>query len=121
VKGIQSENIVSTMNILLYSSDKPRAKAVRARPANFAARSGDDNLWPYERVIREANPLGVMCSYNDFDGVQSRQPLLLTDVLRREWASRLCRQRQRRGGISRHQHHVATDYKDAVRNPSWPA
>ncbi|MEU6426843.1 glycoside hydrolase family 3 C-terminal domain-containing protein [Microbispora sp. NPDC046973] len=40
----------------------------------------------FERVVRQARPATVMCSYNRLNGVHASQNRwLLTDVLRREW------------------------------------
>jgi beta-glucosidase len=43
-------------------------------------------LRAFERVVKEANPLAIMCSYNRLNGIcASQNKLLLTDVLRKEW------------------------------------
>ncbi|SDZ47982.1 glycoside hydrolase family 3 C-terminal domain-containing protein [Herbiconiux ginsengi] len=43
-------------------------------------------LRAFERVIRDAHPWTVMCSYNRINGVlASQNKFLLTDVLRRDW------------------------------------
>lgn len=43
-------------------------------------------LYPFRRVIREARPMGVMSSYNDWDGVPvTASRYFLTDLLRHEY------------------------------------
>jgi len=85
VKGIQSQNIVSTMkHFAIYSNNKGgREGRARTDPQVSPHEVKMIHLWPYERVIREANPLGVMSSYNDYDGVPiTGSHYYLTDVLR---------------------------------------
>src|SRR5208282_3510646 len=71
VKGMQGERIVSTMKHFCIYSDNIGAREGYARvdPQCSPREAEMIQLWPYERVIREANPLGVMSSYNDYDGV----------------------------------------------------
>lgn len=43
-------------------------------------------LYPFRRVIRESQPMGVMSSYNDWDGVPvTSSRYFLTDLLRHEY------------------------------------
>ena len=68
-------------------------------------------------MIRAANPLGVMASYNDYDGVPIEGiPYYLTDILRKRMGFK--------GYVVSdsdaveylaEKHHTAADYKDAVR------
>src|SRR5581483_4471182 len=43
-------------------------------------------LATFRRAVRDAGALGVMASYNDYDGIpMEANPLFLTDILRHEW------------------------------------
>jgi beta-glucosidase len=47
------------------------------------------HLWPWERLVREGELLGVMSSYNDYDGVPvSGSREFLVDRLRKQWGFR---------------------------------
>jgi beta-glucosidase len=119
VKGMQSQGIVSTMKHFCIYSDNIGAREGYARvdPRCPPREAELLHLWPYERVIREANPLGVMCSYNDYDGVPiAGSHYYLTDVLRTRFGFK--------GYVVSdsdavkylwEKHHVAADYKEAVR------
>jgi beta-glucosidase len=119
VKGMQSQGIVSTMKHFCIYSDNIGAREGYARvdPQCSPRESEMIQLWPYERVIREANPLGVMCSYNDYDGVPIEgSHYYLTDVLRTRFGFK--------GYVVSDsdaveylwkKHRVAADYKEAVR------
>jgi beta-glucosidase len=119
VKGIQSENIVSTMkHFAIYSNNKgAREGHARTDPQASPREVEMIHFWPYERVIREANPLGVMSSYNDYDGIPvTGSHYYLTDVLRTRMGFK--------GYIVSDsgsvedlagKHHVAANYKEAVR------
>jgi len=119
VKGMQSQRIVSTMKHFCIYSDNIGAREGYARvdPQCSPREAEMLQLWPYERVIREANPLGVMSSYNDYDGVPIEgSHYYLTDVLRTRFGFK--------GYVVSDsdaveylwkKHHVAGDYKDAVR------
>ena len=119
VKGMQSQGIVSTMkHFCIYSNNKGAREGYARTDPHLALRDTEMiHLWPYERVIREANPLGVMSSYNDYDGVPiTGSHYYLTDVLRTRFGFK--------GYVVSDsdaveylfkKHHVAKDYKDAVR------
>lgn len=118
VKGMQSRGIVSTMKHFCIYSDNIGAREGLARtdPQCSPREAEMIQLWPYERVIREAKPLGVMCSYNDYDGVVIEgSHYYLTDVLRTRFGfkgyvvsdSDAVEYLQKK-------HHVAASYKEAV-------
>jgi beta-glucosidase len=119
VKGMQGEGVVSTMKHFCIYSDNEGAREGFARdnPRVPPREAEMIHLWPYERVIREANPLGVMCSYNDYDGVPIEgSHYFLTDVLRTRFGFK--------GYVVSDsdavkylwiKHHVAATYKEAVR------
>ena len=119
VRGMQSQHIVSTMKHFCIYSDNIGAREGFSRldPQCGPREAEMLQLWPYERVIREADPLGVMCSYNDYDGVVIEgSHYYLTDVLRTRFGfhgyvvsdSDAVEYLERK-------HHVAADYKEAVR------
>ena len=119
VTGIQSQRIVSTMkHFCVYSNDKgAREWNARTDPEISPREVEMIHLWPYERVIREANPLGVMCSYNDYDGIPiAGSHYYLTDVLRTRFGFKGYVVSDS-GAVEflASKHHVAADYKDAVR------
>src|SRR5258706_5577412 len=119
VQGIQSENVVAIRKrFAIYSNNKGASEGhARTDPQASPREVEMIHLWPYERVIREANPLGVMCSYNDYDGIPiAGSHYYLTDVLRTRMGFK--------GYIVSDsgsvedlagKHHVAANYKEAVR------
>lgn len=83
--GIQSQKVVSTMkHFAIYSDNKgAREGFSRVDPQCGPREAENIHLWPFERVIRAANPLGVMVSYNDYDGVPIQgSAYYLTEILR---------------------------------------
>jgi len=85
VKGIQSKKVVSTMkHYAIYSNNKgAREGNSRCDPQCGQREAEYIHLWAFERVIKNANPLGVMAAYNDYNGI----PIIgsnyyLTKVLR---------------------------------------
>lgn len=119
VLGIQSQGVVSTMkHFAVYSNNKGAREGLARTDPQIAPREMEMlHLWPYERVIRAANPLGVMSSYNDYDGIPiTGSSYFLTDVLRGRMGFQ--------GYVVSDsdaveylfsKHHVAATYKDAVR------
>jgi beta-glucosidase len=119
VNGMQSQNIVSTMkHFCIYASDiGAREGSARTDPQIPLREAEMIHLWPYERVIREANPLGVMCSYNDYDGIPiAGSHYYLTDVLRTRMGFKGYVVSDS-GAVEdlAGKHHVAANYKEAVR------
>ncbi|HZL44119.1 MAG TPA: glycoside hydrolase family 3 N-terminal domain-containing protein [Verrucomicrobiae bacterium] len=119
VNGMQAQQIVSTMkHFCIYASDiGAREGHARTDPQIPAREAEMIHLWPYERVIREANPLGVMSSYNDYDGSPiTGSAYFLTDVLRKRFGFRgyVVSDSDAVEFLER-KHHVAASYKEAVR------
>lgn len=119
VKAMQAQKVVSTLKHFAVYADNKGAREAYARvdPQCGWHEAQNIHLWPFERVIKGASPLGVMSSYNDYDAspVQS-SAFFLQDILRRqmgfqgyvvsdslavEWLSE--------------KHRTAKDPKDAVR------
>jgi len=119
VRGMQSQHVVSTMKHFCIYADNEGAREGYARdnPRCPPREAEMLHLWPYERVIREANPLGVMCAYNDYDGVPIEgSPYYLTEVLRKRFGFKgyVVSDSEAVEYLAK-KHHTATDMKDAVR------
>ncbi|RAJ79159.1 beta-glucosidase [Chitinophaga dinghuensis] len=119
VNGIQSQGVASTLkHFAVYSIPKGgRDGNARTDPHVAPREMHQLYLYPFRRVIQEAKPMGVMSSYNDWDGEPvTGSYYFLTQLLRKEF------------GFDGYvvsdsdaveyiysKHHVAVDYKDAVR------
>ncbi|MGW6749680.1 glycoside hydrolase family 3 C-terminal domain-containing protein [Streptomyces sp. NPDC055006] len=84
VNGLQAEGVGASLKHFAVNNqetDRMTVSAdVDARPLR------EIYLAPFRRVVTEANPWTVMCSYNRINGVHASQNRwLLTDVLRGEW------------------------------------
>jgi beta-glucosidase len=119
VLGIQAEGVASTLKHYAgYSVPKGgRDGNARTDPHIAPRELFNMYLYPYERIIREAHPMGVMSSYNDWDGMPvTGSYYFLTQLLRKKF------------GFDGYvvsdsdaveflftKHHVAKDSADAVR------
>ena len=119
VLGVQSEGVASTLkHFAVYSVPKGgRDGNARTDPHVAPRELFNLYLYPYERIIKEAHPLGVMSSYNDWDGMPiTASYYFLTELLRKQF------------GFDGYvvsdsdavefiftKHHVAKDSTDAVR------
>ncbi len=117
--GIQGQGVASTLkHFAVYSVPKGgRDGSVRTDPHVAPRELYEIYLYAFRRVIQEAHPLGVMSSYNDWDGVPiTGSYYFLTELLRQKF------------GFDGYvvsdsdaveylftKHHVAVTYKDAVR------
>ena len=118
--GLQENfQVASTAkHFAIYSAPKGgREWMVRTDPKTGLRETHDLFLYPFRRVVGEAGLLGIMSSYNDYDGVPvSGSSHYLIDLLRKEYGFR--------GYVVSDsdaleylwsKHHVAADYKEAVR------
>jgi beta-glucosidase len=88
VRGIQDQHVVSTLkHFAVYSVPKGgRDGDARTDPEVTWREVEQVFLHPFRKAVRDAGALGVMVSYNDYDGIPvEANPFLLIDVLRKEW------------------------------------
>jgi beta-glucosidase len=118
-RGIQSEGVASTLkHFAVYSIPKGgRDGSARTDPHVAPKEMHQLYLYPFRRVITEAKPLGVMSSYNDWDGEPvTGSHYFLTELLRKEYGFNGYVVSDSRAVEFLHsKHHVATDFKDATR------
>lgn len=117
-RAMQAEGIASTLKHFAVYSDNNGAREGMARtdPQIPEREMRDLLLYPFRHVLDSVEVLGVMSSYNDYDGVPiSGSRYWLTDVLRDKFKFK--------GYVVSDsdaleylysKHHVAGDFKDAV-------
>ena len=87
-RGIQEEHVVSTLkHFAVYSVPQGgRDGEARTNPQVTWREVETVFLAPFRRAVRDGGALGVMASYNDYDGVPiEANKLFLTDILRGEY------------------------------------
>ena len=85
VEGIQSQGVASTLkHFAVYSVPKGgRDGMCRTDPHVTPREMHEIHLYPFRKVIMEAHPMGVMSSYNDWNGEPvSASHYFLTELLR---------------------------------------
>lgn len=84
-RGIQEHTAATAKHFAVYSANKGAREGMARTDPQLAPREVLDLLlYPFQKVIREANLMGVMSSYNDYDGVPvSGSSYWLIDVLRK--------------------------------------
>jgi beta-glucosidase len=119
VLGVQSEGIASTLKHYAAYSVPNGGRDGNARTDPHIAPRELFNLYlyPYQRIISEANPLGVMSSYNDWDGIPvSGSYYFLTTLLREKFGFKgYVVSDSDAVEFINSKHHVAKDSADAVR------
>ena len=117
--GIQSAGIAATLkHFAVYSVPKGgRDGNARTDPHVAPREMHQMFLYPFRRVIQEAHPLGVMSSYNDWDGVPiTGSHYFLTELLRQQFGFRgYVVSDSRAVEFLFEKHHVAEDFKEATR------
>lgn len=117
--GVQSEGVAATLkHYAVYSVPKGgRDGNARTDPHVAPREMHQIFLYPFRRVIQEARPMGVMSSYNDWDGEPvTGSYYFLTQLLRQEFGfDGYVVSDSEAVEYLFSKHHVATDYKDAVR------
>ncbi|HEX6182091.1 MAG TPA: glycoside hydrolase family 3 N-terminal domain-containing protein, partial [Chitinophagaceae bacterium] len=119
VLGIQEQGVVSTLKHYAgYSIPKGgRDGNARTDPHIAPRELHQIYLYPFRRVIQEAGALGVMSSYNDWDGVPvTGSYYFLMELLRQKFGfTGYVVSDSEAVEYLFSKHHVAPDYKDAVR------
>lgn len=117
--GIQENGVASTLkHFAVYSVPKGgRDGQARTDPHVAPREMQQVYLYPFRRVIQEAHPLGVMSSYNDWDGMPiTGSHYFLTELLREEFGFKgYVVSDSRAVEFLYEKHHVAEDFKDATR------
>ena len=119
VLGVQGEGIGATLkHFAVYSMPKGgRDGDARTDPHVAPRELHQMYLYPFQRVIKETNPVGVMSSYNDWDGEPiSGSYYFLTQLLRKEFGfTGYVVSDSKAVEYIESKHHVAGNYKDGVR------
>jgi beta-glucosidase len=119
VLGIQEEGVASTLkHYAVYSVPKGgRDGNARTDPHVAPREMHQIYLYPFRRVIQEAQPMGVMSSYNDWDGVPvTGSYYFLTELLRQQFGfNGYVVSDSEAVEYIFSKHHVADTYKEAVR------
>ncbi|WP_457126320.1 glycoside hydrolase family 3 C-terminal domain-containing protein [Mucilaginibacter sp. HD30] len=117
--GIQEEGVASTLkHYAVYSIPKGgRDGSARTDPHVAPREMHQLYLYPFRRVIQEAHPMGVMSSYNDWDGVPvTGSHYFLTELLRQQFGfNGYVVSDSEAAEYLFSKHHVAADRKEAVR------
>lgn len=119
VKGIQSQGVAATVkHFAVYSIPKgARDGEARTDPHVAPREMHQLHLYPFKKVIKEAKPMGVMSSYNDYDGEPvTGSYYFLTELLRQQFGFEgyVVSDSEAVEYLS-DKHNVAGDYKEAVR------
>jgi beta-glucosidase len=119
VEGIQSQGVAATLkHYAVYSVPKGgRDGDARTDPHVAPREMHQLHLYPYRKIVSESHPMGVMSSYNDWDGVPvSASYYFLTELLRNQYGFKgyVVSDSEAIEFVTT-KHHVAGDYKEAVR------
>jgi len=119
VRSLQAERVVSTpKHFAVYSVPKGgRDGSSRTDPQVTPRELEMLFLQPFKAAIQDAGALGVMSSYNDYDGIPvTASPYFLTEILRKRWGfSGYVVSDSKAVEFIESKHHVAADYPEAVR------
>lgn len=118
VKSLQSEGVASTAkHYAMYSSPKGgRDGSVRTDPHITERELHEIYLEPFRTVVKDGNILGLMSSYNDYNGIPiTGSRYFLTELLREKWGFKgyVVSDSWAVGGLHG-RHYVAENYKESV-------
>ncbi|MFA8449663.1 MAG: glycoside hydrolase family 3 N-terminal domain-containing protein [Bacteroidales bacterium] len=118
VEGLQDHGVASTLkHFAVYSIPKGgRDGAAKTDPQCGMRDLHSIHLYPFKKAVTTAHALGVMSSYNDFDGVPvSSSSFLLDSLLRKQWGFQgyVVSDSWAVGGLHG-RHFIADDFKDCV-------
>jgi len=92
VRGLQGDGLFRDKNHVIatlkhFAAHGQPESGSNCGPGNFSERLlRDVFLYPFKTVLQEADPVSIMPSYNEIDGIPSHaNTWLLRDVLRGEW------------------------------------
>lgn len=119
VNGIQSQGVASTLkHYAVYSVPKGgRDGNARTDPHVNPRELQEIHLYPFKKVIHDAQPMGVMSSYNDWNGEPiTASHYFLTELLRWEFGFKgYVVSDSEAVEFIQTKHQVAPTYEDAVR------
>lgn len=119
VNGIQSQGVASTLkHYAVYSVPKGgRDGNARTDPHVNPRELQEIHLYPFKKVIHDAQPMGVMSSYNDWNGEPiTASHYFLTELLRWEFGFKGYVVSDSEAVEFIHtKHQIAPTYEDAVR------
>ncbi|MGZ3754411.1 MAG: glycoside hydrolase family 3 N-terminal domain-containing protein [Mucilaginibacter sp.] len=119
VLGVQEQGVASTLkHFAVYSVPKGGRDGNARTDPHVAPRELQElYLYPFRRVIQEAHAMGVMSSYNDWDGEPvTGSYYFLTELLRQKFGfTGYVVSDSEAVEYLYSKHHVANDDKDAVR------
>lgn len=83
IRGIQSNQIVSTVKHYVLNAQETGRMVIDAQIGEAALRESD--LFAFQKAIELGDPGAVMCSYNKINGHYGCENKVLIDILRRDW------------------------------------
>lgn len=118
VEGIQSEGVAATAkHFAVYSVPKGgRDGEVRTDPHETWHEVNEILLKPFKAAVSQANVLGLMVSYNDYDGTPiAASHFFMIDLLKKQWGfNGYLVSDSSAVEFLNTKHHVAADYEQAV-------
>ena len=118
VLGLQEERVVSTCkHFAVYSIPKGgRDGNARTDPKVSPREMLQMYLYPFKIAVKDAGAMGVMASYNDYDGIPViASSYFLTDILRNQWGFKgYVVSDSRAVEFVSEKHFVAPNYKHAI-------